>query len=117
MAAEALLDGEAQGLTRKAIELGLAGDPVGLKLCLDRIIPPRRSRPVSLALPKVNTAKGVTEAMALVVAEMATGSVSPDEAQTISGVLDAQRRAIETTEIEARLAAIEERLKENGERD
>ena len=46
VAAEALLDGEAEALTRKAVEMALAGDGTALRLCLDRIIPPRRERPV-----------------------------------------------------------------------
>jgi hypothetical protein len=37
MAAEAMLDGEAQALTRKAIDMALAGDTVALKLCLERV--------------------------------------------------------------------------------
>jgi hypothetical protein len=37
VAAEALLEGEAEALTRKAIELALAGDPTALRLCLERI--------------------------------------------------------------------------------
>src|SRR5215204_4346329 len=42
LAIEALLDGEAEALTRKAIELAKAGDLVALRLCLDRIC--RRGR-------------------------------------------------------------------------
>ena len=42
LAIEALLDGEAEALTRKAIELAKAGDLVALRLCLDRICPPRK---------------------------------------------------------------------------
>jgi hypothetical protein len=40
--AELLLDGEAEALTRRAVELALAGDGMALRLCLERIIPPRR---------------------------------------------------------------------------
>ncbi|MET8524060.1 DUF5681 domain-containing protein, partial [Nocardioides sp. NPDC004968] len=36
LAIEALLEGEAGALTRKAIELGLAGDMTALRLCMDR---------------------------------------------------------------------------------
>src|SRR6266478_9460794 len=46
VAAEALLDGEAEALDGKAVEMALAGDGTTLRLCLDRIIPPRRERPV-----------------------------------------------------------------------
>ncbi len=55
MAAEAMLDGEVKALTRKAIELALAGDTVALRLCLERIIPIRRSRPVAFPLPPIQT--------------------------------------------------------------
>ena len=55
LAMEELLDGEAEKLTRKAIDLALAGDMVALRLCLDRTIPPRRDRPVLFALPAVET--------------------------------------------------------------
>ena len=48
MAAEALLDGEAEALTRKAVELALEGDTVALRLCLERLLPPRKSRRVTL---------------------------------------------------------------------
>ena len=44
-AAELLLDGEARALTRKCIELAKEGDRSALRLCLERIIPPRRDRP------------------------------------------------------------------------
>ncbi len=47
MAIEALLDGEAEALSRKAIEMALAGDGVALRLCLERLLPARRDRPVS----------------------------------------------------------------------
>lgn len=44
-AAEAMLDGEADKLTRKAIEMALSGDSFALRLCLERIIPPRKDLP------------------------------------------------------------------------
>jgi hypothetical protein len=49
LAVEALLDGEAEALTRKAIERALEGDTTALRLCLDRLLPPRKGRPVSFA--------------------------------------------------------------------
>lgn len=110
LAAEALLDGEAEKLTRKAIELALEGDTIALRLCLERILPVRKGRPVPLALPNADTAQGVAQAMAALIGEMACGNLSGEEAATVASVLEAQRRAIETVEIEARLAAIEERI-------
>src|SRR3954469_16604258 len=50
MAAETLMEGEAEAITRKAIELAKEGDSPALRLCMDRIYPPRRDRPVRFRL-------------------------------------------------------------------
>jgi hypothetical protein len=34
-----LLDGECEGLTRKAVAAALAGDMFAMKLCLERLLP------------------------------------------------------------------------------
>ena len=44
LACETLLEGQAEALTQKAVELALAGDPVALKICIDRIFPPRKDQ-------------------------------------------------------------------------
>jgi hypothetical protein len=46
---KALLDGEAEALTRKAIERALEGDTTALRLCLDGFF--RRARTVPFPLP------------------------------------------------------------------
>jgi Family of unknown function (DUF5681) len=109
-AAEILLDGEAEALTRKGIEMALAGDTIALRLCLDRILPTRKGRPVVIDLPPMKTTADASAGFAAVIREMAAGKISPDEAQAVVTVLEAQRRVIETFELEARLRAIEERI-------
>ena len=52
-AVEALLDGEAEALTRKAVESALEGDTTAQRLCLEGIAPPRKDSPVSFPLPQV----------------------------------------------------------------
>jgi hypothetical protein len=52
----ALLEGEHEALTRKAIDKALEGDGVALRLCLDRIAPPRKDAPISFSLPSIRTA-------------------------------------------------------------
>jgi Family of unknown function (DUF5681) len=93
LAAEALLGGEAEALTRKAIELGLAGDTVALRLCLERIMPARKSRYVSFNLPAVDAASDLAPAFSAVLAAMASGELAPDEAVTVAGVLEMKRKA------------------------
>jgi hypothetical protein len=51
-----LLAGEGEALTRKAVELALAGDPTALRLCLERIVGPYRERPVEFTMPPIRNA-------------------------------------------------------------
>ena len=107
VAVEALLDGEAEKITRKVIEMALAGDTVAMRLCLDRLCPPRRTRPIELELPKVESAGDVLQAQTAVIDAMAQGGITPDEASTVSSVLEVKRRSIETCELEARITELE----------
>jgi hypothetical protein len=111
-AIEALLEGEAEGLTRKAVDLALAGDTTALRLCLDRIAPPRKERPVMFKLPQGETAADVAMALSATLAAMSKGEITPNEAATVAGVLDLKRRAIELVELEQRVTALEKERKE-----
>jgi hypothetical protein len=104
MLAEQLLDGEAEAMLRAVIEKAKQGDMVALRLCLDRIIPARRDRPVQFAIPALNSADDASKAMAAITAAVASG-----EAAELSRVIEAYVKAIETSEIERRLKILEER--------
>ncbi len=104
-----LLDGEADALTRKAVELALAGDTVALRLCLERLAPPAKDKPISVTLPSLAGAEDASKAMAAVVAAMASGEVTPSEAAAVAGVVETYRRTVETADIERRLTLLEER--------
>lgn len=110
MAAEALLDGEAEGLTRKAVEMALAGDNVALRLCLERLVPPRRDRPIVFDLPVISSAADHPTALAAVLAAVAAGELTPSEAEAFANIMELHRRAIETAEHDARLAALEQMI-------
>jgi len=101
-AAALLLDGEAEGLTRKAVELALAGDAAALRLCLDRVLGPRRGRPVALALPPIDSAADLVGAMAAVAAAAGSGAITPDEALALSQMADAFARSLAAREEERR---------------
>jgi hypothetical protein len=107
MAAEALLDGEAEAISRKLIEKALEGDTTALRLCLDRILPPRRERPVAFDLPKIGTAAEALSASSAVIASCAAGALSPRDAAEIMGLVSTHIHMLELTEIEARLTALE----------
>ena len=114
LAAAALLAGESEALTRKAVELGLAGDPIAMRLCLERILPPIRERSVKFTLPPIKSAADIAGAMEAVTSALARGVITPGEAGRIAGVVATFVRAIETSEFEQRLNELEERSEANA---
>src|SRR3954447_18748255 len=111
IAAEALFDGESEALTRRCIEAALSGDPTALRLALDRILPPRRDRPVNFPLPPIQTLADVRAARASIVDAVAAGRLLASEADDLGRQLDGYVRAYEADEIEQRLAAVEAELR------
>ncbi len=107
LAIEALLEGQHAALTQKAIDMALAGDGPALRLCLDRLAPPRKDAPISILLPPVRSAADAVEASASLLAAVAAGEVTPDEAGRVMALLTGHRSIVETSDLEKRLAALE----------
>jgi hypothetical protein len=105
--AEQLLEGEAPALARKVLEMALAGDAAAMRLCLDRLIAPRRERPVRLALPALRDAGDLGAAMAQVTAAAGQGAITPAEACEFSQVLETYSRAVATSDFDRRLKEVE----------
>jgi hypothetical protein len=108
-AAELLFDGEATALTRKAIELALAGDAAALRLCLDRTVAPRRDRPVELALPPIDSAADLLGAIKAIAAGVGRGAVTAAEAVALSQMIETFLRTIDASDFDIRLRRLEER--------
>ncbi len=113
LAIEALLDGEAEKLTRKVVELALAGDTTAIKLCLDRICPPRKERPVMTDLPEIHNAQDAVRVVGNIIAAVSRGELLPGEGQALANMVEGYRKIIETADLEHRIAALEESHK-NG---
>lgn len=107
LAIEALLEGEAEAITRKAIEAAKAGDLVAIRIVLDRVCPPRKSRSVHVELPKIDSAAGVSLAQQEVLNAVSKGELLLDEAQALSGLIEARRKAIEMEDLENRIQELE----------
>jgi multidrug efflux pump subunit AcrA (membrane-fusion protein) len=107
-AVELLMEGEHEKLTRIAIDKALEGDTAALRLCLDRIAPPRRDVPVSIELPPVRSAAEAAEASASVLASVASGEVTPDEGGRIMALLASHKSMVTAGDLERRIAALEQ---------
>ena len=108
LACEALLEGQAEALTQKAVDMALAGDTVALKLCIDRIFPVRRDRPVSFALPPISSPRDAADIAAAVAQAVAAGHITPSEAAEFGKVIEIYIRAYQVAELSDRVACVEQ---------
>jgi hypothetical protein len=107
VALENLLDGQATALTQKAIDLALDGDMAALRLCIDRILSPRKDRPVTFALPEIKSAQDAAITLSAVIGAVAAGELTPADAAEISKLMDSYVKAFEASEIIQRLERLE----------
>lgn len=103
----ALMEGEAESITRTCIEAAKAGDLTAIRLVLDRLLPPAKERPLRVKLPDVVSLEDVAQAQAAILKAVAAGELLPTEGATLAGIVESRRKAIETAELEARVSALE----------
>jgi Family of unknown function (DUF5681) len=107
LASAALLAGESEALTRKAVEMALAVHPTAMRLCMERVLPPCRERTVEFSLPALEvapkgepcgpSARDISLAMNAVTSALAKGEITPGEAEKIAGVVETFVSAVEKT--------------------
>jgi len=105
---EALLEGEAEQLTRKAIKRALTGDVNALRLCLDRLLPPRRDRPIQLSLHPIQDLQQVSSAISTVVEAIGEGRITPSEGEILANILGVQHNVLTTGDLERRVGQLEQ---------
>jgi hypothetical protein len=109
--AEAMLDGEAEALTRKLVELALEGGRFMLKLAFERIVL-RRARTQPFALPEINSAADLALAISAISRAAAEGAITPVDAAELARMVETALRAIESSDFDRRLAALEREVDE-----
>ena len=108
---ERLIAADAETILKAILTLAKAGDLGACKWALERLIPVAKDRPISIDLPDTGTAEGIERAQAEIVAAVADGRLLPSEGESLSGLVEARRRGIETNELAARVAELEQRGK------
>jgi hypothetical protein len=84
------------------------GDMRAADILLRRLWPERKGRPVLLGLPTIRETHDIVLALGAVTNAVAMGDLTPDEGAAVAGVLEAQRRAVETIDLERRIAILEQ---------
>jgi len=104
-----LMEKGAKEITEAVITAAKAGDLTAARMVLDRLAPPAKERPVSLDLPATDTTEGIAQAQGAILAAVAAGELLPGEGTALAGIVEGHRRALETQELEQRIAALEEK--------
>jgi Family of unknown function (DUF5681) len=105
-AVRSLLEPHADKLIAKAVSLALEGDTTALRICLDRLLAPLKSKDAAVKLdPPGGT---LAEQGQAILSSVASGDLTPDQGATLIQAIAAQARIVETCELEARIARLEE---------
>jgi hypothetical protein len=100
---EQMMEEEGPNIVRTVIDMAVAGNPMMLKLCLERIMPARKERAAALELPKVERSQDVPAASSAIIAAMGEGTLSVVEAKMHLEVLEMHKRTLEAAEHKARM--------------
>lgn len=115
LAAEALIQGQGEALSRKLIELALDGNVAALKTAIERIVPAVKSRSISLPdMPKIESIADASKLTSYVLNVVADGKITPAEGEILSRSCERHIKALEVRDLEQRLETLEKRLLEKG---
>jgi Family of unknown function (DUF5681) len=106
LALEAAFDDRAEEILDDVIARAKAGEKTAMRLCMERILAPRRERPVVIDLPLIETPADARKALAVVTAELGEGGITIGEAAKRIALVDRMVRLIE------RVAVLEQKQRE-----
>ncbi len=109
IAVETLLEGQPTGLAQMALNKALKGDRAALKLCLDRICPPPKNRPIPFDMPPITSAADALRASTELLEAVSMGDVTPDEGVQVMKLIKAHAAIVDSGKLEARVRALEGR--------
>jgi len=108
--AQDLLEGEAEALVRKVVQLALEGDLTCLRICIERLVPPKKDAPIEIDIPEVSSIADIPKLFSALTAKI-RGGVTPSEARTVMDLAEGVRKSLEVVELEQRVSSLEEKAK------
>ncbi len=107
VAVQKLFEQNAEAVAQKCIQMATKGDPMALRLAMERVLPPCKNTLVHFAIPPVKSLADLPKAADAILQAAGNGEISPAEAEQLMPVLEFIRRSLESGEIEKRLQALE----------
>jgi hypothetical protein len=108
MFAEKLMQADVGDVVQTVVAAAKDGDMSAARLVLDRVLPPRKGCTVRFDLPAISTPADVVAALGAILAAVGRGELTPDEGGIIASLLETKRKALETVDLERRVAALEQ---------
>jgi hypothetical protein len=108
-----IADDAGEDILSKMVEAAKGGDMRAADLVLSRIWPIRKGRPLILAepLPPIATAADAVAVLGKLAGLVGNGEMTAEEGASFATIIETKRKAIETVELETRLAALEQERK------
>ena len=107
--AYAMMEGGLEAILDQVVAKAKAGDMLACRMIIDKIIPTQKDRTIAIELPAITNLVGVGLAQSEILQAVVDGEITPNEGERIASIVEARRRAIETVELEARIAELEDK--------
>ncbi len=105
--AEELLDGSAESLVKRAIEMAGGGDKLLLRMWIERIMPKAKQAPVAFQLPPVACAADALKALGHIVQGVGDGELPAGDATELGKLVGIVSQVARETDHELRIAKLE----------
>jgi hypothetical protein len=112
LALQEMLGQHAETLVKKCVVMALQGDTTAMRLCIERLLAPRKQSSVKFKLPPISTVAELAQAQISMLETLSRGQLTPAEAETIGNLFENRRRMMETEDFASRLQALEQRARE-----
>jgi len=105
--AQNLLDGQAEALVKKVIDQALEGDMTALRVCIERLVPPRKDSPINFEFPQIQKFEELYKFLSAIVNAVAAGQLTPEEGELVSRPIERFIKVYETVYLEKRIEVLE----------
>jgi Family of unknown function (DUF5681) len=95
LAVESAMAERAEEIVNNVMDRAMDGQGTAMRLCMDRLAPTGRNRPLVIDLPVIKTPEDAEAAVAVVTAELAAGNLSISEASALMSLIDRMVRLAE----------------------
>lgn len=106
-----LIDENCKDIIESVIESAVNGDMTAARILVDRLIPPRRDKPINIELPEIKNSNDVVTALGIVIKKIGEGDLTLTEGQSLAAILTTKLETITIADFEKRLKEIEGGIK------